>query len=104
MPEENRPSFIPKWIWRRISFFKWWIGVYFFASGSAILYSIFFMEEQSYRVAMGCFGQFWVSVGLYKMIRDPIKAEKAVWDAVEKDQKKEKVENVVSSNSLAAGE
>lgn len=84
-------AWLKNFILRRARFFRWWIGVYYAASGAAIIYTIHYYEEQSFRVSMYLFGQFWLSVGLYRIFRDPIKAEKAVWDAVEKDQRKEKV-------------
>jgi hypothetical protein len=82
---------IPKWLYRRARFFRWWLGVFYLISAIAQICALVWFRQQSYYLLLGNFAMFWLSLGLYLVLRDPIKAEKALWDAVEKEQKAEKV-------------
>lgn len=82
---------IPQWLHRRARFFRWWLGMFYLLSAAAQICALIWFRQQSYYLLLGNFAAFWLSLGAYLVFRDPIKAEKALWDAVEHDQKIEKV-------------
>lgn len=70
----------------RLRFFKCWLGIFYMSAAISIAASLKFYPQYSYYVMVGCFALFWFSLGAYLFFRHPVKAEAALWNAVEKKQ------------------